>query len=156
MRNISSHSLSFFYERRLVLHDAYVRVHHNYISPTQCNNLIKHVLLQQQKINFQHSDITHMNIPLLKICIFFYIANQGKSEEQFFSLIFHVILSVKIKLLQIDYRFIGLCWIGGWGIKKIRFGVLKDQCDHFWPCQMFIFIFIPFSQKKLFAQVDID
>ena len=46
-------------------------------------------------------------------------------------------LSVKNMLL----RFIGQKRLREEGEEqnKIRFGVLEDQYDHFWPCQIFIF-----------------
>ena len=59
-----------------------------------------------------------------------------------FSLIFYVELSMKTRLFQAIYR-----WRISGDINKLCFEVLDKYYDHFWPCQMFIFIFIYFSQN---------
>ena len=64
------------------------------------------------------------------------------------------ILSLKTSRL----RSIGLWWIGGGGREntKIRFGVIEDYYDHYWPYQIFIFIPLPFpseTKNHLFSSI---
>ena len=77
---------------------------------------------------------------------------------RFFSLIFYVIIVNENQAITAVHQPKADDWRGegGWYINEIGFGVLEDRQDHFWLCQVFIFISSFPRTIKSFTLLDTD